>query len=205
MMATFVFVLLVIAGIVLAVIALFIAASIHAMRVPFEIDRGKPAKQSPIDPVSVSGITRDSAMKAIIKCGRIPPALPKRFETAGYVDCRTLNGLYGGNLGCTVSCLGLGTCAAFCPSDAIVFRDGLAYVNDACNGCGACVDACPKRLFSLVPVTLKDGYDCAARGTRDASCDCPVARADCRIELSAFPESGFKLLSRWGILKPKSR
>ena len=205
MIATLLFALVILLGIVVSVFALFAIAAIHAKRTRVGGELGKRARQIPHDSVSPSVSEHEGAQKAIIRCGRIPPAVQRRFVSTGYVDCRTLNRLYGGNLSCAVSCLGLGTCAASCPSDAIILRNGRAYVSDACNGCGVCVTACPKKLISLVPVTLKDEFYCAAQGTPDATCECPVARSDCRLDLRAFPESGFKLLSRWGILKAKSR
>lgn len=188
-----------------AVLAVFFVSALYGIRMPQAKEKGKTLRQIPLESVPPSGSFRESAQKAIIRCGRIPPSTGERFATTGYTDCRTRNSLFGGNLVCASGCLGLGTCAISCPSDAIVLRDGLAYVNDACNGCGICVDICPKGLISMVPVTLKECFDCAAKGHSESTIDCPIAREDCKIDLRNFPESGFKLLSRWGILKAKSR
>jgi ferredoxin len=192
-------------GIVLSTMALFFVSAMHGIRNRQDPEAGKGPKRLQGEPLAAAGTVHENAQKAVIRCGRIPPVISERFATTGYTDCWTRNSLFGGNLGCHSGCLGLGSCAASCPSDAIVFRDGFAYVNDACNGCGVCVDACPKRLITMVPVTLKECFDCAARGTPDERAECPIAREGCKIDLRNFPESGFKLLSRWGILKAKSR
>jgi ferredoxin len=187
------------------VLALFAASVLHDLRPAQESTKEKRQRQIPLDSVSFSGATRDDALKAVIRCARVPPTVSTRFRTAGYTDCRTMHVVYGGNLACPEGCLGLGTCSDSCPCDAIVLRDGMAYVNDACNGCGACVDACPKKLISLVPVTEKGTLSCAAKGFTCVKRECPVALDDFRVDLQAFPESGFKLLGKWGILRAKSR
>ncbi len=197
--------LTVLLGLFAIVLALFAASVLHDLRSAPEGVKEKRQRPIPIDSVSFPGATRDDALKAVIRCARIPPTVGTRFRTAGYTDCRTMHVLYGGNIACPEGCLGLGTCSDSCPCDAIVLRDGMAYVNDACNGCGACVDACPKGLISLVPVTMKDALDCAAKGAPCAKRDCPVALDGFRIDLQTFPESGFKLLGKWGILRSKSR
>ncbi len=197
--------LMVFFGLLAIVLALFAASVLHDLRPAPEGAKGKRQRQIPLDSTSLPGTTRDDALKAVIRCARVPPTVGTRFRTAGYTDCRTMHVLYGGNLACPEGCLGLGTCSDSCPCDAIVLRDGMAYVNDACNGCGACVAACPKGLISLVPVTMKDALSCAAKGAPCVKRECPVALEDFRIDLRSFPESGFKLLGKWGILRAKSR
>ena len=192
-------------GITVSTLTLFFVSAMHGIKNRQVPEAGKGSKRLQAEPLQTSGTVHENAQKAVIRCGRIPPDIAERFATTGYTDCWTRNALFGGNLACQSSCLGLGSCAASCPSDAIVFRDGLAYVNDACNGCGICVNACPKRLISMVPATLKDCLDCAARGTPDEGADCPIAREGCRIDLRNFPESGVIMLSRWGVLKSMSR
>ena len=200
-------ILLSLAGIVVSVFALFAISALYGLRFPVVKDKGESNGRIPVTAPASSGTSRDSALKAILLCSHIPPSIGKRFKTIGYADCRTMHRLFGGNIACSSGCLGLGNCARACPSDAIVLRDGQIYVSDACNGCALCVDACPKKLIKMVPVTLTDPYECAAKAVSrgETKIECPTAHDDYAIDLRIFPESGFKLLNRWGILRAKSR
>ena len=68
-------------------------------------------------------------------------------------DCRAAALLSGGMKVCSIGCLGLGTCAAICPFNAITMgEDGLPVVDDElCTGCGTCERACPKHIISCPP------------------------------------------------------
>lgn len=56
---------------------------------------------------------------------------------------------------CKYGCVGLGSCVASCPFDAIhLSPTGIPFVEaDKCTGCGKCVDACPRDLIELHPVS----------------------------------------------------
>ncbi|MBW1988755.1 MAG: RnfABCDGE type electron transport complex subunit B [Deltaproteobacteria bacterium] len=79
----------------------------------------------------------------------------------GAPDCRAAALLSGGMKVCRVGCLGLGTCAAACPFDALSMGpDGLPVVDEQkCTGCGTCERVCPKgiiRLSSLVRRIMRE-------------------------------------------------
>jgi len=76
-----------------------------------------------------------------------------RYE--GVDSCRAATLVAGGGKGCFWGCLGLGDCAAVCDLDAIVLDEHElpVVIEDKCTACGDCVDACPKDLFSLHPVS----------------------------------------------------
>ena len=58
----------------------------------------------------------------------------------------------GGHKKCANGCLGLGSCSAVCPFDAITMVQGLAVIDpQLCTGCGKCVAACPKSLIEMAP------------------------------------------------------
>jgi ferredoxin len=60
--------------------------------------------------------------------------------------------LYGGPDACRFGCVGLGDCAAACPSNAICMKDGIAHVDTSrCIGCGLCQTICPKHIISMLP------------------------------------------------------
>ncbi len=75
----------------------------------------------------------------------------------GLNDCRAAAMLSGGMKVCSIGCLGLGTCAAACPFDAIVMgANGLPVVDEEkCTGCGTCERVCPKNIINLSSVTRR--------------------------------------------------
>jgi Na+-translocating ferredoxin:NAD+ oxidoreductase RNF subunit RnfB len=90
---------------------------------------------------------------ALVLCGGTDEVAAKRYYYNGIYDCESAAILFGGDKACTYGCLGLGTCAAVCPFDAIdMLPGGLAVVDPRkCTGCTKCVSACPKKIIKMVP------------------------------------------------------
>jgi len=80
-----------------------------------------------------------------------------KYDYDGLNDCRAVALLSGGMKVCNIGCLGLGTCAAACPFDAIVMGpEGLPVVDEVkCTGCGTCERVCPKHIITLSSVTRR--------------------------------------------------
>jgi NADPH-dependent glutamate synthase beta subunit-like oxidoreductase/NAD-dependent dihydropyrimidine dehydrogenase PreA subunit len=80
-----------------------------------------------------------------------------KYTYDGLNDCRAAALLSGGMKVCNIGCLGLGTCAAACPFDAIVMGPkGLPVVDEIkCTGCGTCERICPKHIITLSSVTRR--------------------------------------------------
>ncbi len=80
-----------------------------------------------------------------------------KYKYDGMKDCRAVALLSGGMKVCNIGCLGLGTCAAVCPFDAIVMGPkGLPEVDEVkCTGCGTCERVCPKHIITLSSVTRR--------------------------------------------------
>ena len=76
-------------------------------------------------------------------------------EYQGFESCSAAAVVSGGGKGCSWGCLGLGDCRAACGFDAIAINNnGLPAADPAkCTACGDCVDACPRDLFELVPLS----------------------------------------------------
>ncbi len=106
-----------------------------------------------------------------------------RFEYGGISDCRAAVLLAGGEKICDVGCLGLGTCQANCPFDAIhLGPDGIPVVDEEkCTGCGTCVRLCPKNVLRLESLSgrlvhLNNNWECLApcQATCPAQIDIPA-------------------------------
>jgi Na+-translocating ferredoxin:NAD+ oxidoreductase RNF subunit RnfB len=75
----------------------------------------------------------------------------------GLQTCKAAAVVAGGGKGCVWGCLGLDDCKVACGFDAIRMNDvGLPVVlPEHCTACGDCVDACPRDLFTILPMDQK--------------------------------------------------
>lgn len=80
-----------------------------------------------------------------------------RAQYVGIESCQAAALISGGGKGCFWGCLGHGDCEVVCDFDAITMNEhGLPVVDpEKCTACGDCVEACPKDLFSLQPISHK--------------------------------------------------
>lgn len=103
------------------------------------------------------GVDRGEATKRVarLRCAGGHDVAVQRAEYRGLATCAAAAAVAGGGKGCTWGCLGLGDCEVSCDFDAISMNGaGIPVVDpDKCTACGDCVDACPKDLFVLLPVS----------------------------------------------------
>ena len=88
----------------------------------------------------------------------------KNFEYRGVNDCLAATKVLAGDaLACKYGCLGFGSCVAACKFDAIhVGENGAAVVDkEKCTNCGACREACPRKLIVEVPYSKKVFVNCS--------------------------------------------
>jgi Na+-translocating ferredoxin:NAD+ oxidoreductase RNF subunit RnfB len=95
---------------------------------------------------------------AVVRCSGSRANAPWKVAYEGASSCYFANGLFSGLSGCPFGCLGLGDCVVACQFDAICMDDetGLPVVRDNCIACGACVEACPRKIIELRSRGKKD-------------------------------------------------
>ena len=105
-----------------------------------------------------------------------------RAQYVGIQSCQAAALISGGGKGCFWGCLGHGDCEVVCDFDAITMNEhGLPVVDvEKCTACGDCVEACPKDLFSLHPISHRLWVACKNLEHGDAILeDCQVACTAC--------------------------
>ena len=119
---------------------------------------------------------------AFVHCNGNCEATTKKANYIGIKTCQAASMLYGGPEACRYGCMGLGDCAAACPSNAICMKDGIAHVDTSlCLGCGLCQNVCPKKLISMVPQEAASVVMCNNRDKgADARKACSNACIGCK-------------------------
>lgn len=123
----------------------------------------EPAKCNVMDGAGVAavasylGVAAGAIDKKVarLRCAGGSDVAVQRAEYRGLQSCAAAAAVAGGGKGCTWGCLGLADCEVACSFDAISMSpSGLPVVDVArCTACGDCVDACPKELFTLLPMS----------------------------------------------------
>lgn len=106
----------------------------------------------------------------------------QRAHYSGLDSCRAASVVGGGPKSCSWGCLGLADCVDVCDQGAITLdKHGLPVVDsELCTACNDCVEICPKRLFSLQPITHQLWVACNNRlFDEEAEAQCEVACTAC--------------------------
>ena len=119
---------------------------------------------------------------AFVACNGTCVATTVKAKYEGVQTCRAASMLFGGNNSCRYGCLGLGDCAAVCPTQAIVKVDGIAQVEtERCIGCGLCVGTCPKKIITMLGQTTTVAVMCSnTQKGADARKACTNACIGCK-------------------------
>jgi RnfABCDGE-type electron transport complex B subunit len=107
-----------------------------------------------------------------------------KFIYQGIEDCVAANLVLGGQKECVCGCLGFGACVKVCPFSAIkMSQDNLPIVDkNKCKACNKCVLACPKKLFTLIPVSSQVYVACSSHDLgKDTKAVCPVGCIACKL------------------------
>lgn len=120
-----------------------------------------------------------------------------RFLYNGIEDCIAANLILGGQKECVFGCLGFATCVSVCSFGAIKMSDkGLPVVDkDKCKACNKCVLACPKKLFTLVPMNSNVCVACMSHDLgKDTRAACPVGCIVCKKCEQVCPQDAIHIM-----------
>jgi RnfABCDGE-type electron transport complex B subunit len=110
------------------------------------------------------GVDAGEADKRVarLKCAGGTAQAHQIAEYHGFESCRSAAVVSAGGKGCSWGCLGLADCEVACTFDAIAMNlNGLPKVTtEKCTACGDCVDACPRDLFEIIPMSEKLYVQC---------------------------------------------
>ena len=116
------------------------------------------------DIADILGVEAEDVIEqvAFVKCGGSCDVMQRKYEYQGIESCSAMKSLYGGSGSCVYACLGFGDCAAACPHDAIVIKNGVAIVKyEDCIGCGICAKTCPNKIIDMIPDVTKNAIRCS--------------------------------------------
>ncbi len=108
------------------------------------------------DVAAILGVQAGEIIKKVarIHCRGTHQAAKDRGLYLGISTCNASH-LVGGNKQCSYGCMGYGDCVRACMFDAIyIAKEGLpTVIEDKCTACGKCVDACPRNIIELHPLS----------------------------------------------------
>ncbi len=141
----------------------------------------------------ILGVEAGEVVKKIARlhCRGTHEAAKDRGTYLGISTCYAAQ-LIGGNKQCSYGCLHFGDCARACPFDAIEMgENGLPQViEEKCTACGKCVEACPRNLFELHPLSQEIIVFCRSQDRGPTSRKvCKNACIACGICVRACPEA----------------
>jgi RnfABCDGE-type electron transport complex B subunit len=145
------------------------------------------------DVALILGVQAGKIIKKVarVHCRGTHQAAKDRGSYLGISTCYASH-LLGGNKQCSYGCMGYGDCVRVCLFDAMhMGEDGLPVIDEnKCTACGKCVDACPRNLLELHPLTQNIMVFCRSedRGPM-ARKVCKNACIACGICVRACPEA----------------
>lgn len=141
---------------------------------------------------------------AVVACRGDCDATKNKMEYAGIESCAAAKLMFGGAGSCTFGCMGLGDCAAVCPSDAICIENGIAHVDTrVCTGCGACANVCPNKVIKVLPVSAGAAVICSSHDKGAAvRKKCSAGCIGCGICMKNCPSEAIKLENNLAVIDP---
>ncbi|WP_455374879.1 (Fe-S)-binding protein [Kaarinaea lacus] len=162
--------------------AMFAEALVGGKELPGSCTVSSPDDRERI--ASFLGVDVGAAIKRVARlaCAGGNNVAVFRANYRGIDSCAAAAQIAGGGKECMWGCLGLADCEASCDFDAIHMDEhDLPWVDEEkCIACNDCVEACPKDLFSIEPVSHHLWVACKNQEFGDQTLDsCQVACTAC--------------------------
>ena len=119
-----------------------------------------------------------------------------KFVYQGYNTCAAQAMLHNGKKACLSGCMGTGSCAKVCPSEAITLSNGVVSIDGRhCVSCGLCIEECPKKIIKRIPKSAKIYVACVNPGkAKEVSNACSKGCIACGICERACPTGAMRLV-----------
>lgn len=116
--------------------------------------------------------------KAVVMCSAKRVKSEDRFVYDGPKSCALFLSLCDTEHDCKFGCIGFGDCLSSCSRHAISIENKTAVINYMCNGCGKCIDKCPKSIIKLVPANTERAVFCSADFQEQTKCSDNLRETD---------------------------
>ncbi|OQB97063.1 MAG: Electron transport complex protein rnfB [Spirochaetes bacterium ADurb.Bin110] len=137
---------------------------------------------------------------AVLLCQGAIDKTVKKGEYSGIPTCRAAKLSTGSIKACAWGCQGFGDCVLVCKFDAIEMgEDGLPHIDyDNCTGCGLCVEECPQKILTLMPLTKAGSIVLCSNRTvlkQTVLKNCKVGCIKCDLCVRSCPEGAISMVN----------
>lgn len=126
----------------------------------------------------VPDLISDTNKIAVVRCSCEKDFSSARFKYSGPKNCSLFNANFDSEIDCKWSCIGFGDCVKSCEYHAISIVNQTAVISSMCNGCGKCVEVCPRGIIRLVPVRTSRYILCGASSGAKTKCNMYLKESD---------------------------
>ncbi|TNJ36884.1 Fe-S cluster domain-containing protein [Prosthecochloris vibrioformis] len=133
---------------------------------------------------------------AVLLCQGSNGVARQTAEYLGIQDCWAATQAYVGPKVCKYSCVGLGSCIAYCDFGAMKLENGLVVIDkDLCTGCEACISACPTGVLTMQPKKTERYFIACNSHDKGAAAKkaCDAACIACQKCVKVCPEEAIKI------------
>ena len=162
------------------------------------------SQQNVDDIAEIMGVpkTQTEPKIAYVKCNGTFENAKYEYYFDGTKSCEDVYMMRGGDKACAYSCLGYGDCVKACKFGAVSINNGIAQIDEnKCVGCGACRDACPKKVIEIMPKDIKVYVKCSSKDKGVIAKDkCSVGCIGCMLCQKNCPENAISVIDNLAVI-----